>query len=236
MKAFTTTKLIIFSMLLGFSCSKTDVVTPTTTTAVIKAGKYLGVPVVLNNAKLQSFVNFSADNVPSAVGLKIPKVSIDYNFDFFALRAFLPTESGVLGSFVRCDLSKINDISGLQDATSTLIEFTLYNEISVLQQVKPADLKALDKSILPTGFKTFKTFADNTEYFVNGDKSLMVRTYNNKIIEYVVVVDSNKLRNNPNYSFAVPLPTQKGFFPTKVSVIQTGTDIEVVLDGLTEVK
>jgi hypothetical protein len=241
-----------FMLLFLLNCKKDDTTTPVASTVGVKAGTYLGESVLLNSVKINSFVKFSADDVPSAIGLTLPKASFDHDFAF-AAETTLPREALVETPFNRSRFYK--GISPNVEKFKYKHGFVIYFDLKSLDFHRSMTseyqkngynspfFREPDLGIIPAGFKknTYNyggiySIAEPELFYINDDSSLMIGCYNNEIIEYCVLVSEDIMRNNPNISFTVPLTTQKGYFPTKISIIQTGTDINVTLDGLKKVQ
>ncbi len=234
-------------LMLG-SCKKDEVTVPQT---------FKGAEQTLGSGKAYSWVTFSADNLPTAVGMTFTKGAFE-NLSHTALTALalkLPTEAVGKTPFDHIFLTFSHtghEPPGIYDVAHFDIHFYMQSlaEREVIPPYMPATAAKFDNLPadgympkpyfrLPEGVPTMGThWANPTSAELNGGKfteTFIMGSYDGKVTFYEPMVTLALLQSSPNITKAAPIATKftkAGYYAMKYSIKQNGDNVDVSLDEL----
>jgi hypothetical protein len=247
------TFLIAAVLTVLIACSKTETPAPTPifTSDDAKKGTYTVADQAMATGKVQTWIRFDEDNVPSAMGVTLSKSAYDaiprnstYSFN-------LPNEAKLKTPFVFLFIGKGNANALSQYNAEDVFYFGFYT-------IEKDDQKAIETELMLNGPSSAKYNAlpvagiIPSEYSKTGQGGILGKpwynanspewggkpfihtmslgTYNGDLVYYTPMVTEAAIKANPNISQSISATTKKGYFPNKYSIKQDGDNVVVTLD------
>jgi Domain of unknown function (DUF5602) len=247
MKTLIFTSVTLF-MLTLVACTKDEAPTPKT---------YKGTEQALGNGKAYSWVTFSENNTPTAIGMTFTKAAFE-NLSHTALTALvlnLPTEAVGKTPFDHVFLTFSHtghEPPGIYDIAHFDIHFYMQSlaEREAIPPYMPTTAAKFDNLPadgympkpyfrLPEGVPTMGThWANPTSTELNGGKfteTFIMGSYDGKVTFYEPMITLAFLQSMPNITKSLPIPTKfakAGHYPMAYSIKQEGDNVVVSLNEM----